>query len=82
MGASDSRFKTGNYRRVTTLLVPAMPFSSVLYGIAFMNLRAGNPDIPAMAIANLGMLLGASTFVFCGLLQFKLRSSLAKEVSP
>ena len=80
-GSSKSVFNVGNYRRVTTLLIPAMLFCSVLYGIVFMNLRAENPDIPDISIARLGIILGLSTFLICGFLQFKLRSSPVEEVS-
>lgn len=79
--SSKEIFKTGNYRRVTTLLVPAMLFCSVFYGIIFMNLRAENPDIPDDSIATFGLILGLLAATVCSLLQYKLRSAPATEVS-
>ena len=76
-----ARFKTGNYRRLTTLLIPAMLLCSVFYGIVFMNLRADNPDISKASIAILGLILSVPTIIVCGFLQFKLRRSPEKEVS-
>ncbi len=74
-------FKTGNYRRVTTLLIPAMLLCSVFYGIVFMNLRAENPDFSKDSIAVLGLILGIPSMVVCGFLQYKLRSFRPEEVS-
>ncbi len=74
-------FKTGNYRRVTTLLIPAMLLCSVFYGIVFMNLRAENPDFSKDSIAVLGLILGIPSIVVCGFLQYKLRSFRPEEVS-
>ena len=74
-------FKTGNYRRVTTLLIPAMLLCSVFYGIVFMNLRAENPDFSKDSIAVLGLILGIPSIVVCGFLQYKLRSFRSEEVS-
>ncbi len=74
-------FKTGNYRRVTTLLIPAMLLCSVFYGIVFMNLRAENPDFSKDSIAVLGLMLGIPSIVVCGFLQYKLRSFRPEEVS-
>ncbi|MCY3867192.1 MAG: hypothetical protein OXG68_17290 [Chloroflexi bacterium] len=79
--SSDAAFKTGNYRRITTLLVPAMLFCSAFYGIVFMNLRAENPDIPDVSIASFGLIVGILTTLVCGFLQYKLRSSPAIEAS-
>ena len=79
--SSNEAFKTGNYRRVTILLVPAMLFCSVFYGIVFMNLRAENPDIPDVSIARFGLIVGILTTLVCGFLQYKLRSSPAIEAS-
>lgn len=66
-------FRSRNYRSVTTLLVPAMLFCSVFYGIVFVNLRAENPDIPEDSIAIFGLLLGILATLVCGILQYKLR---------
>ena len=79
--SSNEAFKTGNYRRVTILPVPAMLFCSVFYGIVFMNLRAENPDIPDVSIARFGLIVGILTTLVCGFLQYKLRSSPAIEAS-
>ena len=79
--SSKAIFKTGNYRRVTTLLIPAMLFCSVLYGIVFVNLRVEDPDIPESSIAVLGLIMGVSTFLICGFLQFKLKRSAVDEAS-
>ena len=79
--SSKPVFSSGNYRRVTTLLVPAMLFCSVFYGIVFMNLRAENPDIPEASIAIFGLLVGTLATFICGFLQYKLRSSPVTEVS-
>lgn len=79
--SSLALFKTGNYRRVTTLLIPAMLLGSVFYGIIFMNLRAENPDISNDSIAILGLILSVPTIMVCGILQYKLRPSPGEEVS-
>lgn len=79
--SSKAVFQTGPYRRLTTLLIPAMLFCSVLYGIVFMNLRADDPDIPESSIATLGLITGLATFLLCGFLQFKLKGSRVTEVS-
>lgn len=79
--SSKAIIKTGTYRRVSTLLIPAMLFCSVLYGIVFMNLRAEDPDIPESSIAALGLILGVTTFLICGFLQYKLKRSRDGEVS-
>lgn len=75
-----SDFSSGFYRRLTTLLIPAMLFCGVIYGIIFMNLRADDPDIPSRSIATLGLILGASSCIVCGFLQYKLRNSATNEV--
>lgn len=77
--SSKAIFKSGNYRRITTLLVPAMLFCSVFYGIVFMNLRALNPDIPAVSIAIFGLILSGLATLVCSLLQYKLRNSRVSE---
>ena len=77
-----SGFNRGFYRRLTTLLIPAMLFCGVIYGIIFMNLRAEAPDIPQSSIAILGLILGVLTFLICGFLQYKLRALTVEEVSP
>jgi len=79
--SSRAVFATGLYRRVTTLLIPAMLFCSVLYGIVFVNLRAKDPDIPESSIATLGLILGLATLLLCGFLQYKLKGSQVDEVS-
>ena len=71
--SSKPAFSSGNYRRATTLLIPAMLFCGVFYGIVFMNLRAENPDIPEASIAVFGLLLGTLATLVCGILQYKLR---------
>ncbi len=78
-GSSKAIFKSGNYRRVTTLLVPAMLFCSAFYGIVFMNLRAENPDIPQASIAAFGLLLSVPATLVCSFLQYKLRHSQVGE---
>ena len=80
-GSSSKIFRSGNYRRVTTLLVPAMLFCSVFYGIIFMNLRAENPDLSKASIAALGTMLSVSAILVCGFLQYKLRRSPVSEVA-
>lgn len=71
--SSKPIFRSRIYRSVTTLLVPAMLFCSVFYGIVFVNLRVENPDIPEASIASFGLLMGTLATLVCGILQYKLR---------
>lgn len=80
--SSSRTFRVGMYRRVATLLIPAMLFCSVFYGIVFMNLRAENPDIPKSSIAVLGSIMGTMTILVCGVIQFRLRIRADKEQLP
>ncbi len=75
-----SDFRIGFFRRLTTLLIPAMLFCGVIYGIIFMNLRADDPDIPVRSIATLGLILGMLSCLVCGFVQYKLRNFPVSEV--
>ena len=77
--STNSVFNSRFYRRLTTLLIPAMLFCGVVYGIIFMNLRADDPDIPIRSIAILGLILGVLSCLICGFLQYKLRVSPESE---
>ena len=79
-GSSLTLFTTGPYRRVATLLVPAMLFCGIVYGIILMNVQATVPDIPKIAIVQLGTFLGLATFLICGFLQYKLRSAAGLKI--
>ena len=80
--SSSRTFRVGMYRRVATLLISALFFCSILYGIIFMNLRAENPDIPKSSIAVLGSIMGTMTVLVCGVIQFRLRIRADKEQLP
>lgn len=77
--SAKSDFSSGFYRRLKTLLIPAMLFCGVIYGIIFVNLRAEDPDIPVRSIAILGLILGAVSCLICGFLQYKLKKSRVSE---
>ena len=61
------------YRRVTTLLIPAMLFCAIVYGIILTNVNSNAPDIPVATIAGLGAGIGLATLAVCSWLQYKLR---------
>lgn len=77
--SSPTLFAAGKYRRLATLLVPAMLFCAVVYGIILTNVHSSAPDIPAATIAELGAGIGLVSFVVCSWLQYKLRRT---DISP
>ncbi len=60
------------YRRLIKILIPALVFGSIIYGIVFMNVRSTNPDISEVSVANLGVAIAVATFSLCTVLQVKL----------